>query len=1180
MKKIFFNCLFGPGHALRPESRCPSMRHRPGGTCFRRCWRFCRRSLGFQQQQHFFRRCWCFHQQPNQQHAFVFLGMLFFLLAACGHPSEPALFTQLTPDKSGIHFSNDVNENDSSGSFINEFGYMGGGVGIGDFNNDGLKDIFFTGNQVSSRLYINKGNNHFEDITQAAGLTTHEWATGVSVVDINHDGYDDIYISVFGKNLLHRAKNLLFINQHDLSFRESAAEYGLADTGYSTQAVFLDYDRDGDLDMYLSNYLLNGPNANYLFPRDSSGRSAANDKLYRNEGYSTQLNHDVFADVSTQAGIKEDGYGLGLVTADFNDDGWPDIYVANDFVSNDELWLNNRRGGFANVISKAIRHQSYSSMGAEAADINNDGLQDIVTLDMLPEYNERKKKTFFFMNYDRYQSERSLGYEPEFPRNMLQLNNGNSGDIPFFSEIGQLAGVSATDWSWSVLLADFNNDGWKDMHVTNGIGRDFINGDFLEFSNNIFTGAGSQEEQRKAVREKLATLPPVTLGNYLFLNNHQLGFSDVSATAGVGTPSLSNGAVYADLDNDGDLDIVTNNINEPAFVLINNSRQANASTSHFIKLKLNGDSLNTRGFGAKIKLYNNGLLQVQEQNPVRGYFSSVDPDLVFGLGKENSIDSLIVIWPDQKLQVLKSVYGDTMLVVSWKQAAAPAAQKIDTPTSLLTDITSSAGITYRHHDNIFNDFGRQRLLAQKYSQMGPFICTADIDGDGITDFFAGNGFNFSGEFILQHKDGTFSTRKLTDSVKMEEDMDAVFFDADADGDQDLLVTSGDVQYEAGSVYYRPRLYLNDSRGNFRLDDKAIPAAVTTIAGCVRVCDYDNDGDPDLFIGGRVAGDYPLSPKSFLLQNNKGFFSDVTADVCPALREVGMVSSAVWTDFDNDHQTDLIIAGEWMPVRFFKNNKGHFSEVTNATGLTEMDGMWRSLVATDIDKDGDMDLVAGNLGLNCVYKAAAITPMKLFASDIDANGSLDPVLFYYIKDNDGIRKLYPAIGRTQFAEQVPAVKKKFLRYQDYAHASFEDIFKGKAKDNLHSFTCNETRSCWLENMGSGKFTKHPLPAEAQFAPVNAIVAEDLDGDGYKDLILAGNEYQADIMTGRYDASYGTVLKGSKAAAFSALPFSKTGFILNGDIKSMSLLPAANGGRLLLVAANNDSLRVLRINNPAR
>jgi enediyne biosynthesis protein E4 len=1112
------------------------------------------------------------------------LILLFFSFAvvpgACTRTKKDTLFKQLPPGESNIHFNNDIHDSDSSHSFINEFGYMGGGVGIGDFNNDGLKDIFFSGNQVSCRLYINKGNHQFEDITEKAGIGTEVWCTGVSIVDINNDGYDDIYLCVFGKDLLHRAKNLLFINQHDLTFKEEAAEYGLADTGYSTQAVFFDYDKDGDLDMYLVNYQLGSTNTNTIVPIDRSGLSPANDRLYRNDGDKSGRGHPVFSDVTLQANIKEDGYGLGVTVSDFNNDGWPDIYVANDFISNDELWLNNRNGTFTNCINRSIQHQSYSSMGADAADINNDALPDIVTLDMLPEYNERKKTSFFFMNYERYQEERNMGYEPEFMRNMLQLNNGcfpvGDTSIPFFSEIGQLAGIEATDWSWSVLLADFDNDGWKDMHVTNGIGRDFINADFLEFSNKIFSSSHSREEQQKAIRKRLASLDHVNLPNYLYINQHNYTFADASKKAGINEPSMSNGAAYADLDNDGDLDLVVNNINKEAFVFINNTIQKNKPPgNHFLSLQLHGDSLNKHGFGTKVFIYNDGNVQMQEENPVRGYFSSVDQQLLFGLGKYDHVDSLVVNWPDNKKQVIRNIPADTFLVLSWKNAGT-SNPVVPSKTSLLfSDITSASGILYQHHDNPFNDFDIQRLLPHKYSQLGPFITTGDINNDGTTDFFIGGAFNFSGKIFTQQKDRSFISKNLTDSVKMEEDMDCILFDADNDGDLDLLVTGGDIQFNESSIYYKPRLYINDGKGNFMLHPNAIPADVTTIAGCVSAGDYDGDGDLDLFIGGRVSKNYPLPPKSFILQNNKGVFTDVTAKVCPALQKPGMVTSAVWADFDNDKQTDLVIAGEWMPVRFFKNNHGLLKEVTAFTGVANMNGMWRSLIAADIDNDGDLDLVAGNLGLNCDYHVSPAEPMQLFAKDLDGNGSIDPVFFYYIKDEDGEKRSFPGISRNQFSDQVPAIKKQFLLYKDYANASFDDIFKGKAKDNLLSLYCDETRSCWFENLGEGRFIKHPLPVEAQFAPVNAIICEDLDNDGFKDLLLAGNDYQTEVMTGRYDASYGCFLRGSAKKTFGSVSPVKSGFIIKGDVKDMSLLRLSNGEKIVLAAVNNDSLRVFRI-----
>jgi len=1098
----------------------------------------------------------------------------------CGHERQKALFTRLNPDESGIHFRNDLSDEDSSASFINEFGYMGGGVGIGDFNNDGLKDIFFTGNQVSCRLYINKGNHQFEDITEKAGLKTDVWATGVSIVDINNDGYDDIYICVLGKDLLHPAKNLLFINQHNLTFKEEAEEYGLAFSGYSTQAVFLDYDRDGDLDMYLVNYLL-GTHTNAVLPRNRSGGSPANDRLFRNEGYSKEKGHPVFKDVTLQAGIREDGYGLGVTVGDFNNDGWPDIYVANDFLSNDDLWLNCRDGTFANVISRSLRHQSYSSMGVDAADINNDGLADIVTLDMLPEYNRRRKESFSFMNYDRYQAERQMGYEPEFMRNMLQLNNGviRSGDtsIPYFSEIGQLAGIEATDWSWSVLIADFNNDGWKDIHVTNGIGRDFINADFLEFSSRIFSSNKTRTEQEALIRKRLAELDHVNLPNYLFINQRDYTFSDVSAAAGIDEPSMSNGAAYVDLDNDGDLDLVVNNIEGEAFVFINNTVQKEkAPDTHFISFRLNGDTLNRAGFGARVRVCAGGHLQMQEENPVRGYFSSVDRQLLFGLGPSRLIDSIQVIWPDSSIQILNNIRADTFLTLSWKNAVKVRPSSAQ-PSTLFSDVTSASRINYRHRENPFDDFALQRLLPHKYSQLGPSIATGDINNDGSADFFVGGAFNFSGRVFLQQKNGSFVSRDLVDSIKMEEDEACALFDADGDGDLDLLVTGGGYQYEEGSVYYKPRLYINDGKGNFALSRNAIPDNVRTIAGCVSVADIDGDGDPDLFIGGRVSKEYPLSPRSYILRNDNGVFTDVTETVCPALGKAGMITAAVWLDINNDKQPDLVLAGEWMPLRFFINDRGILHEVTDSVALPNMHGMWRSLIAADVDNDGDLDLVAGNLGLNCDYHASPAAPMELFADDIDHNGRLDPIMFYYIRDADGNRRSYPAYSRSQLASQVPAVKKRFLLNEDYAKAGFSDLFPGKAKSDVASFFCDETRSCWLENIGNGKFIKHVLPMEAQFAPVNAILCTDIDNDGYKDLLLAGNDYQTDVITGRYDASYGCVLRGSRKKAFTAVPSSRSGLALNGDVKDLSLLRLSNGGRIVLVAVNDDSLRAFRIND---
>ncbi|MHA4842907.1 FG-GAP-like repeat-containing protein [Flavitalea antarctica] len=1104
-------------------------------------------------------------------------------LSSCKSDEAKHLFTKIESHQSGIDFSNELHDDDSSYSFINEFGYMGGGVGIGDFNNDGLKDIFFTGNQVTCRLYINQGENRFKDITENAGLITRAWCTGVSIVDLNQDGFDDIYICVFGKDLKRRSKNLLYINDHNLGFRESADDYGLADTSFSTQAAFFDYDRDGDLDMYLTNYLLSPSNSNTVFPRDRSGYSPANDRLYRNDGDSAGSGHPIFSDQTLQANIKEDGYGLGISVSDFNNDGWPDVYVGNDFISNDLLWQNNKDGTFTNVIAGSMRHQSYSSMGTDAADLNNDMLTDLVTLDMLPETNERKKTTYSLMNYERYEAERRMGYEPEFMRNMLQLNNGNSTagntGTPFFSEIGRLANIHATDWSWSVLLADLNNDGWKDMHITNGIGRDFINADFLEFSNNLYTNSLNKEDKQKAIQKELASLDNVNLSNYLFLNNKNLQFTDFSHEGGIDELSMSNGAAFADLDNDGDLDLVTNNINKAAFLFINNTnRPAKAASSHFLKIKLKGESSNRQGFGSKLTLYQPGNIQQLEQNPVRGYFSSVDQDLFFGLGVSGKVDSVRVVWPDGRQQLLTNIKSDTVVTVVWS-SSLPVVQQGETPHhTIFTDITGSGGLSYLHQESSFNDYVAQRLLPQKYSQLGPFIDVSDINGDKIADFFIGGAFNFSGKLFTQNNQREFDGLNLVDSIKYAEDHDCLFFDVDRDGDNDLLVTSGGMQYESESPYYQPKLYLNNGKGKFSLSDSAIPTDVRTMAGCATVGDYDNDGDLDLFIGGRISLNYPLSPRSFLLQNNNGIFKDVTKIVCPALQTPGMLTAALWTDFNADGRIDLVVAGEWMPIRFFKNFPGHLAEATDSTELQQMNGMWRSLLAADVDNDGDTDLVAGNLGLNCEYGVSPDRPMQLFATDLDNNGSIDPFFFYYIRNSKGRAEPVPGYTRGRLSEQVPGLKKKFLLHKNFANAGYDEIFKDIPEGAIHKFHCDETRTCWLENVGEGKFRKHILPLAAQYSPVNAINCEDFDGDGNRDLLLAGNEYQAEVMTGPYDASYGCFLQGSNNKVFRPLPPQRTGFILTGDVKDLAVVRHADGSRIVIAAINNDSMRVFKVNIP--
>ncbi|WP_155599342.1 VCBS repeat-containing protein [Zobellia amurskyensis] len=964
---------------------------------------------------------------------FLFAILGFLVLSCNSKDSKKPLFELVSSKDSSIDFENTLSENDSINILDFEFMFNGGGVAIGDIDNDGLQDIYFSGNQVPGKLYRNLGNLKFKDITTEANIETTGWCNGVAFHDINQDGFIDMYISKGGPRNTSEEKmaNLLYLNNGDGTFKEVAKSFGVADTGYSVQSVFFDYDKDGDLDLYLLTNALVPYNRNTSRPKITNGSAPSTDRLYRNNGDNT------FTNISKEAGVTIEGFGLGVAICDLNQDGWLDVYVSNDFLTNDILYINNGDGTFSDKVTDYLKHQSYNGMGLNISDINNDALSDIVVLDMLPQDNKRLKQTIGYFSYDKLVLDTDFGYTPQYVRNTLQLNNGNGS----FSEIGQLSGISATDWSWSPLIADFDNDGLKDVFITNGYRRDVTNLDFIVYGQQQGP-FGDPESVRKEKLNKLRALPEVKLHNYIYKNNGNLTFDDKSIDWGIDTPSYSNGAAYADLDNDGDLDLVVNNIDDKAHLYQNTTITAAnqvSDSTNYISILLEGlDDF----IGSEVTLYTNGTKQYQFYSPVKGYLSTMEDRLHFGLGSIKKIDSLKVTWPNGTHQVLNDVNANQSLQLKYLESEAVKTEKINNTLHHFKEVTHDIGIEHQHKEQKFIDFNAQSTLIKMNSRLGPGMAVGDINGDGLEDFYIGGGKGYSGSFFVQQANGKFS-EKILGNGEPHEDMGSLLLDIDNDNDLDLLVVSGGEHAPNTTVAYTDRLYTNDGKGNFT---ETTLFSRPDSGSFIRASDFDKDGDIDLFIGGRyIDGSYPLSPKSYLLVNENGAFVDATQTTLQSNGELGMLSDALFTDFDNDGFIDLILVGEYMSPIFLKNKKGIFHDISNSTGIKNANGWWNSIVSGDFDKDGDTDYALGNLGLNSNFKVSPEEPMTIYAKDFDNNGAIDPIMTRFRQGEEQIIH-----ARDVLSSQINAMKARFRTFESYADASFEDsFFKRRTRRCLHS-----------------------------------------------------------------------------------------------------------------------------------
>ncbi|HET9004051.1 MAG TPA: VCBS repeat-containing protein, partial [Gemmatimonadaceae bacterium] len=1034
--------------------------------------------------------------------------------------------------------------------------YNGGGVAVGDVNNDGLPDLYFTSNLQQNRLYLNKGKYTFEDITDRSGVAgSPGWTTGATMADVNGDGWADIYVSAVDF-LEEHGHNILYVNNRDGTFTDRTKEYGLEFSGYSTQAAFFDYDGDGDLDMYLLNHSVQTAMSIGRGPFRENRDPKAGDRLYRND-------RGHFTDVSAQAGIYGGGEasGLGVVVSDVNFDGCPDIYVANDFQEDDFLYINNCKGTFSERLGSATGHTSRFSMGVDAADFNNDGRPDIIVADMLPYKEEVLKSSATTESFNIYDMKLRVGYRPQYARNTLQLNRGSGK----FSEIGYLAGIAATDWSWAPLFADLDNDGRKDLFITNGIYRRPNDLDYINYVGNPAVQASLAQgatEQNAAVLKKM---PHVPLVKFAFHNNGDLTFTDMASAWGLGQEGFSNGAAYVDLDNSGSLDLVVNNANAPASIYRNHSRDVNRRSS--LTVTLRGEGANTAGLGAKVMIAAGGTHQLLEESPTRGFQSSVDPRLHFGLGDAARVDSLTVVWPDRRFQVLTNVLANRPLVLSQAQASGRYDYRSATPVQpLFADVTRRHAIPYKHAENDFYDSNREPLITHLLSTEGPALAVADVNGDGLDDMYAGGAKWQAGKLLLQQRDGSFraASERVFAADSLSEDVDAAFFDANGDGRPDLYVASAGNEFGGRNEALRDRLYLNDGNGVFHRSADALPALFDN-SSCVAPGDFDGDGDIDLFVGSRVVPQqYGLTPKSHLLENDgTGHFTEVTAQRADALETAGMVTSAAWMDYDGDGHLDLIVAGEWMPVRVFHQEGGHFVDRTAAAGLTGSEGWWSSVTVADLNGDSRPDLVLGNLGLNSYITASAKEPARLYVDDFANDGSLEQILTFY---KHGVS--YPLPGRDDIVRLLPALRSRYPTYADFGASRIEDILPAASLARATVRQATDFASSVAINEGNGRFSLHALPAEAQFAPVRTALARDFDGDGKADLLVAGNFFAVTPAIGRYDASYGQLLHGLGDGRFTAVDMTTSGLLLEGQVRHLAELRSAKG-QTLIVAARNDT-----------